>query len=532
MRSADRPRPRGRLAALVHAVVALFSPLGLTGCVVGPAFGALGLCSEQEPDIAVTITSPQDGATFDGVPVRIEFELSENPDGVPVEEWLLGLGRVDVPAGELRGALEGIPTSGFNDPITGEPQPLPTGTYEVQIVASSLHDREDRVTIEWVAPWRVAGAQVCSPHLLACAELSEQEALAGRIAVTPRVLQDPERLVGAALELDGVELASSTTPPFTLEVDLDELPDGAGTLTVVVQRDDGRPATLAHDLALASCARLPVTSERYVIYADDATRYQATLDLTASDLLDATSRTWVGGDGELHRLFHDGDQTVYAGYMEGATWLYAFDVAAATLSPTIVAELPGSGGVSGIARAADGAMLVTTGFPHFSPAGKQLYRVAGGIVTEVTTSPLGPNDVLVDDDGTLLVPAGDTLWRLTVVDGVEVARVAVLSRPGRELTRVALDELGRLYVVAVDPDPFAGVGGEVLRYATPTSAPEELHADPLWRLTPTGGATIPPPSISFLRAPAHCHGLSLDGMGSFPGPNHVLVDVGEVRGRP
>ena len=513
---ARRRRHRGAvLAGLRHRLLGLIVMVFQPGCAAVPLAGGLGLCSTQDPDIQVTLLAPTEGAILDGAAFDVTFELSENPDGAGVDVFMnsLELANLRVPAGQRVMTASLLP----RDPYGA---PLPSGTYTLEVFHGVSDGQQDRATVQWIAPWRVADAELCSPQRLGCGPLSSITSAAGQVTLTPRLENDGARLVRAELRLDGQAVAQATAPPFALAVDLDAYPDAPSTIAIVAERDDGRLATLERPLDVENCRRLPVPSEWLIVYGDDATRYQATLALSATDLVAGTTRTVAAaGAGHFQRLRYDGTGTLHAGYMEGSTWVRAYDVGGSG-EVTASIELPTAGGISGIDRGPDGALYVTVGQVRHGPSGKGVFRIAGGQLTSVLTSPLAADDVLIDDDGTFLVPAGEDLWRLTVTAGVETARARVLTRPGGQLTQVGLDELGRLYLVDV-----AG-GGVVVRYESPASAPEVLHTAGDWSLTAA------PRSISFVRYPEHCFGLSVDGAPSFPGPSSVMVDVGDVRGRP
>lgn len=513
----ERRRPRRGPAATTGLRHALWVVLTLLqqGCFAAVVGGGIGLCGTKDPDIHVTLLAPTDGAILDGEAFDVTFELSENPDGVGVDVYMSGfeLANLRVPAGQRVMTASLLP----RDPYGA---PLPTGTYTLQVLQGLTEDQQDSVTVHWNAPWAIRDAELCSPHRPSCGLLSTVTSAAGRVTLTPQLENDAGRLVRAEVRVDGQPLAQATAPPFALTIDLDAMPDAPSTITLVAERDDGRLATLDHTLDVENCGRLRAPGEWMVVYGDDATRYQATLALSATDLVTGVTRTVAAeGAGQFQRLHYDGAGTLHAGFMEGSTWVLAYDVGGSG-GVTASAELPSASGITGIDRGPDGALYVTTGQLHHGPAGKGVFRVAGGEVTAVLTSPLAADDVLVDDDGTLLVPAGEDLWRLTLAGGVETGRTRVLSRPFSRFIRVGLDELGRIYLVDL------AANGSVVRYETPASAAELLYVAGVW--TPTDA----PRSIAFFRYPEHCFGLAVQGLSGVAGPRSVVVDVGDVRGRP
>ncbi len=159
---ARRRRHRGAvLAGLRHRLLGLIVMVFQPGCAAVPLAGGLGLCSTQDPDIQVTLLAPTEGAILDGAAFDVTFELSENPDGAGVDVFMnsLELANLRVPAGQRVMTASLLP----RDPYGA---PLPSGTYTLEVFHGVSDGQQDRATVQWIAPWRVASCRALARSCL------------------------------------------------------------------------------------------------------------------------------------------------------------------------------------------------------------------------------------------------------------------------------------------------------------------------------------------------------------------------------
>lgn len=496
----DRLR-RVRRSMLFCALAALLLVAG-SGCTA--ALGCILLGGLNEADHSIEIVSPDEGAAFDGAPFAVTFRLHENNADVGVDAFVDGVvvGNVVVPAGAAEATIMVFPDH------------VDSGTITVVLEGQSEKNGDigysgDEVAVAWTAPWAIGDVTLCAGGF--CNPLADGRTTSGRIRLAPTVRRDVARLVRVAVEIDGDEVAAASAAPFEVPVDLDAFPDGPHTITLVAERDDGVRATIAYQVEIANCARVVAQADAYTTFGADATRFTYTEDGLEIRRLDTDEAwSWELGDDPPGTRAYDDAGTLYFALGE---YIYAVDVAAAT-PPALIVDAPYAALLMTLDAA--GVPYFATGYPHSSLAYAGVYRVAGGQATDVTTSTLHADAVLPDDDGTLLVAAGPELWRLTLADGAEASRELLLTRAGGHVSQLGKDELGRYYLVD------SGLG-EIVRYTAFDAAPEVLHSDASW------SAFAGPLSISFLEYPEHCFGLFVGGV---PGTPPVVVDVGEVRGRP
>lgn len=496
----------------LQRTLAVCSPLLLGGCgayLLVPAW-CLSECQEDPPmqaSLELTIISPAELAEFDAEAVTIAFEVDQNIGGVMVAANAGGNdAAIALPDGVLAGELT----------ITPEED---SGLIRIGVTAWSVGDPTIIVSrsrmIQWAAPW-TATILDCGPT--SCAPLAADATLSGIENLAIRPTWDVARLASVELTIDGVAPQDQDLVSNNVAFDVDALADGPVTLAFTAVRDDGARATVTRTIDVANCGRArPNAQYQIAAYTTDGRLITGGDDgLVARDLHDGTTGVpyALGGTitaltlDEAGQLAYFGLATAAPSYRIGAV---PYDAAGTetTLDATAQAR--------SIVVGPDGAVYWSEGTRFGAPVGAVWRKVPGSVATSARVDigglP-GADGLVFDDDGTLLVAAGDSIIRLTLTAGVETARATVVTRAGATFSLIALDEQGRLYVT----DRTAG---QLVRYTGSIEA--VLYTQPDW-------SANEPWSMTFVEYPPRCHGLLI----TRPGLDDArrMVDVGEVRGRP